>query len=80
MREGEDGQTKWYDSNFGGDFFPFSNTLQDFPWKKAQICHISSLKKVQGARFLVLVPEGRQEYRGILMYFYFHIWFITKFG
>ncbi len=58
---------------FGGDLFSFFNLSKDFPWKKAQIHHISRLKKVQGVRFLILVPQGRQEYRGILMYFYFHI-------
>jgi hypothetical protein len=36
-----------------GDLFSFFNLLKGVPWKKAQIHHISRLKKFEGARFLI---------------------------
>jgi hypothetical protein len=51
-----------------------------FMGKIVQICQISKKNKILIARFLQQVPVGSQEYRRILVFFYFHIWHVARIG
>jgi hypothetical protein len=48
--------------------------------KMTQIRQVSNFKKFQIARALWQLPEGSQDYRRMLFFFYLHIYYAAKFG